>query len=80
MIFLTTLIRVSLQALQSIMLKRFMNGCCTGNVSVVKACLADSTFDPNELTDYGRSDWQASFFSTGFIEACYHGHTEIVRL
>ena len=61
------------------MLKQFMEGCRTGNVSEVKACLADSNFDPNELTDSERPRW-GRVMSTGFIEACYNGHTEIVRL
>ena len=65
----------------SIMLKQFMEGCRTGNVSVITACLADSNFDPNELTDSRRSNWpDGLFMSSRFIEACYYGHTEIVRI
>ena len=61
------------------MLKQFIEGCRTGNVSVVKACLADSNFDPNELTDSERSQW-GRIMTTGFIEASYNGHTEVVSL
>ena len=62
------------------MLKQFMEGCGTGNVSIVKACLADSNFNPNELTGSARLDWLGPIISTGFIEACWKGHTEIVSL
>ena len=71
-----------MQDIQSIMLRKFMEGCCTGNVSVVKDCLADSSFDPNYITtDSGRLNRPyESIMITGFIEACYRGHVEIVRL
>ena len=78
--FLTTLIRDSLQDIQSIMLEQLMEGCRTGNVSVVKACLADSNFDPNELTVCERPGWLGRIMRTEFIEACYNGHTELVTL
>ena len=79
--FLTTLIRVLLQGIQSIILRKFMKGYSKKNVSVATSCLTDSNFDPNELRDSGRSDWlDQRSQSTGFIEACSNGHTEIVRL
>ena len=61
------------------MLKEFMEGCRTGNVLVVTSCLGDSNFNPNALTGCERPGW-GRIMSTGFIEACYNGHTEIVRL
>ena len=69
-----------MQDIQSIMLKQFMKGCRPGNVLVITACLANSNFDPKELTDPERSDWRGSIMSTGFIEGCFNGHTKIVRL
>ena len=79
--FVTTLIRVSLPIFQYIMLKQFMEGCRTGKISLVTACLSASSFDPNKLAHSERSDRPSyTTTSTGFIEACYNGHTEIVTL
>ena len=79
--FLTSSIRVSLQDIPSIMLKHFMEACHTGNVLAVKSCLADSSFEPNELTNSGRLERHGhNIISTGFIEACYDGQRDIVSL
>ena len=62
-------------------LELFSRGCRTGNISAVRSCLADSSFDPNEHTYSGESDgYSERIMSSGFIEACYNGHTEIVTL
>ena len=54
----------------------FFRGCCAGNVSAVKSCLAYSSFDPNELIDPGRSDWLGKrIMSSGIIEGCYADNT-----
>ena len=58
-----------------------MEGCHAGNVSAVKTCLTDSSFEPNELTNSGRLEPHChNIISTGFIEACYHGQRDIVSI
>ena len=57
-----------------------MQGIRTGNISLLEACLAESSYDSNELATSGRSDWRVRIMSNGFIEACYNGHAEIVTL
>ena len=45
---------------------------------MVEACLADSNFDPNEEASERSTIRGQRIMSTGFIEACYFGHTEII--